>query len=467
MTEKRITRRRVIHGAGAIGVAGVFGSSIVTAQQTETAQDGQSAAVRVVHTSPDAPNIDVRIDGETQIEGLGFSDASSYTEIESGSRQVTVVAAEEGVLGGLFDDILGGDQEGTALFDQQIEVEQGTTYTLVAFGEVAQGPAAGDGGSTGNETGGPAGNETGEIAQNETGGVGQNETDGMEAAAVGEVVVESLAFGEHETFEVSEGEYALLVRRMMEDTSVGVETDESAGGTQPGGENDTAGVGDNETDMFGDNETGDVGGIEPGDTAGSERAFQVEVLEGELSDPGDGQTRMRVFHAVPDVNSVSITAVSQEELAQQGGNETGQGANDTGGLGENDTGGPGENDTGGDNRTEAAPGETGEDVRETDVSLSGGAVYSGFATGYFNPEAAAAAEDNQTEDNETDGLFGDNQTADNETAGGQSGDNETGDTQTDSSDDVVQDVTGVDFEFVTVEDAQGGERADGGTDGLL
>ena len=72
-------------------------------------------------------------------------------------------------------------------------------------------------------------------------------------------------------------------------------------------------------------------------------------------------------------------------------------------------------------------------VRTVQVSLEGGATYSGFAMGYLNPQAA----ETETPETPTDGEDG----------GGQGERPE--------------------FEFVTVQNSQGGERSDGGTGGGL
>ncbi len=82
-------------------------------------------AFRVAHTSPDAPNVDIYFDEQAVIEDLAFREVSPYEEVEPGTYQVQVTAA---------------DDPDTVVFDEEVEVEAGVTNTAVAFGEAAGGP---------------------------------------------------------------------------------------------------------------------------------------------------------------------------------------------------------------------------------------------------------------------------------------------------------------------------------------
>jgi hypothetical protein len=284
--------------------------------------DGEQGALRVAHASPDAPNVDVYIDGEAAIEDLGFGEVSPYAALDPGTYQVQVTAA--------------GDEE-TVVFDEQIELDAGVTQTAVAFGEAAGGPDTG---------------------------------------------------------------------------------------------------------------------------------FRIELLDDDLTDPGEGMSRLRLFHAVPDAGTVDIVVVDGPEGEGDGGNEstdvpsegeplfagvefggtvaesvpegdytlevvpagsggesttetnTTQAGNDTHGandtLGENDT--QGGNDTQEENNTtdqgtddQQADGP----AAEVDLEADGQTVYTAFAIGYLDPEAVGSE---------------------------------------------------ATFEVVTVTDASEGERAQGGTD---
>mgnify|MGYP000244710322 FL=1 len=631
-----------MQGVGAAGAATVLGTAVAGAQENTTedgtgAGQGTGAAIRAVHASPDAPNVDVRVDGNAAIEGLGFGEVSSYSVVEPGTHQVELVVTGGGLddfLGDLFGDD-GGNQDETVLFDTELDVEEGASETLVAYGELAQGPVPSDGGmgnetdggigdtdggmgnetdgglgdtdggignetdgglgdtdggmgnetdgGLGDETDGGIGNDTGGDLGDETGGSLGDETGGGDGATDGEQpLVEGLSYGETATFEVDAGDYTLQVSEsaapgmdggLGDDTDeggdggLGDETDGGMGNETDGGLGDTdggmgnetdGGLGDtdggmgNETDGgLGDtdggmgNETdgglGDTdGGVADGGLDGSSpqvgtsQGFQVEVLEDEIEDPGEDTARVRVFHAVPDVDDVTISAVGGPEggvgdtdggmgnetdggLDGEMGNETdggldgGMGNETDGGLDGDDVGNESDSDLGVDtdggmgNETDGGLGDGGIDggvgaggaqsqTRELNASFSGGTSYSGFAVGYFDPQAAADdGADNETDGglggdmdggmgNDTDGGLGDTDGGlGNDTDGGLGdtdgglgnetdgdiGDGGTGN-ETGTGDDLAQDAENPEFELVVVEDAQGGERSDGGTgSGLL
>lgn len=46
--------------------------------------------VRVIHLSPDAPNVDVLVDGQIVFEDVGFLDATNYAQLSSGVYDVEV-----------------------------------------------------------------------------------------------------------------------------------------------------------------------------------------------------------------------------------------------------------------------------------------------------------------------------------------------------------------------------------------
>jgi LPXTG-motif cell wall-anchored protein len=60
------------------------------------AQSG-SGLVRVVHASPDAPAVDVFVDGEAVLEGVEFPAVSNYLEVPAGAHTFAVAPAGAGV----------------------------------------------------------------------------------------------------------------------------------------------------------------------------------------------------------------------------------------------------------------------------------------------------------------------------------------------------------------------------------
>ncbi len=95
-----------------------------TEQETteeQTTATGGSGRLRVVHASPDAPAVDVYVDGEAVLTGVSFGAVSDYLTAPAGERSVRITAA--------------GD-ESTVAFDGMVTVQADTSYTAVAFGNL-------------------------------------------------------------------------------------------------------------------------------------------------------------------------------------------------------------------------------------------------------------------------------------------------------------------------------------------
>ena len=54
------------------------------------AQDGQ-ARIRVVHASPDAPAVDVLVNGQVAFQNVAFSEITDYAGLDAGTYSVQVV----------------------------------------------------------------------------------------------------------------------------------------------------------------------------------------------------------------------------------------------------------------------------------------------------------------------------------------------------------------------------------------
>jgi hypothetical protein len=85
--------------------------------------DSHQAKVRIVHASPDAPAVDVWVNGEVAISGLAFGEATDYVMLEGGDYDVAVTPA-----GGAAAD---------AVIEATLTLENGTAYTVAAVGQVA------------------------------------------------------------------------------------------------------------------------------------------------------------------------------------------------------------------------------------------------------------------------------------------------------------------------------------------
>jgi hypothetical protein len=80
--------------------------------------------VRVVHASPDAPGVDIWLDGQPAIRGLAFNQFTGHTTVPAGNRRVQVTPA--------------GGQLDSAVIDVDLDLSAGQAYTVMATGELAQ-----------------------------------------------------------------------------------------------------------------------------------------------------------------------------------------------------------------------------------------------------------------------------------------------------------------------------------------
>lgn len=96
-----------------------------TAEPTETETETNmppegDAMLRVAHLAPDAPNVDVAVDGTTVLTDVPFETVSDYLSLTTGEHQITVTPT-------------GGSE---AVFDQTVPLESGP-QTAAAIGEVS------------------------------------------------------------------------------------------------------------------------------------------------------------------------------------------------------------------------------------------------------------------------------------------------------------------------------------------
>ncbi|APW96915.1 hypothetical protein CHINAEXTREME_03635 [Halobiforma lacisalsi AJ5] len=94
-----------------------------TEDDHEGRRKAPKAAVRVAHFSPDAPNVDVYVEGDRVLADVAYGDVSPYLEIAPGTYQVTITAA---------------DDPDTVAFDDQVTFGS-AIYTVAAIGELEPG----------------------------------------------------------------------------------------------------------------------------------------------------------------------------------------------------------------------------------------------------------------------------------------------------------------------------------------
>lgn len=80
------------------------------------------AKVRAIHASPDAPAVDIWVDGNKALTNVPFKAISDYLNLPAGSHQLKVVPT--------------GATE-PAVIDATVEVEDGMAYTIIASGLLA------------------------------------------------------------------------------------------------------------------------------------------------------------------------------------------------------------------------------------------------------------------------------------------------------------------------------------------
>lgn len=85
-----------------------------------TGPDGE-ARVRVVHASPDAPDVDVLVDDAEVLGDVPYLTASDYLELSAGEHNLKVNAAGTS----------------TTVIDADVDLADGTDYTVIASGLVA------------------------------------------------------------------------------------------------------------------------------------------------------------------------------------------------------------------------------------------------------------------------------------------------------------------------------------------
>ncbi len=82
------------------------------------------ACINVIHASPDAPAVDVYLDGTKALENLAFGSFSGWVAVPAGEHQVQVVPT--------------GADVSSAVIDATVTLEAGAAYQVAATGLVAE-----------------------------------------------------------------------------------------------------------------------------------------------------------------------------------------------------------------------------------------------------------------------------------------------------------------------------------------
>ena len=106
-------------------VSMALGALLVGGIASPAAAQDEDAQVRVVHASPDAPAVDVFVNGDRAIENLAFGEATDLIPLPAGEYDVAVAPT-----GAAIED---------AVINATLPLEAGAAYNVAATGTIADG----------------------------------------------------------------------------------------------------------------------------------------------------------------------------------------------------------------------------------------------------------------------------------------------------------------------------------------
>ncbi|SDJ46683.1 DUF4397 domain-containing protein [Salimicrobium halophilum] len=105
----------------ALFVTVVLLSSVFALEAFADNHGSDEAMVRIAHASPDAPAVDVYVNGEAVVEGAAFKDATDYLNLPAGDHEVAIYPAD-------------ANGEGDPVISTTLTIEAGMAYTVAAVG---------------------------------------------------------------------------------------------------------------------------------------------------------------------------------------------------------------------------------------------------------------------------------------------------------------------------------------------
>jgi hypothetical protein len=299
-----------------------------------------TARVRAVHASPDAPAVDITVasSGDALFDGVEFGQ-SGYVEVPAGDYTLQIrgdTESNDGDVVAEFDVSLAGGQVYTAFAAGYLTPDDepaDTPFDLLVSQDTGDGMSSMD----------PANVRVSHMSPN---------APNVDVYVDDSAVLEDVPFGTTSSYlELAAGDHTVEITAAGDpDTSVF-----SGDVTVEGGTDYTIAA---------------IGEI--GDDA--DQAFEPLILEDDNSDPGGDTARVRAVHVSPDAPAVDITV-----------NSTGDVLFDGVAFGES-----GYVEVPANDYTLQIRGDTesndGEVVADFDVSLNGGQVYTAFAAGYLTPD---------------------------------------------------------------------------------
>ncbi len=329
-----------------------FQPLVLSDENTVPADD--TARVRVVHASPDAPAVDITADGSALFDGVSYQDAG-YTEVPAGTYTLNVRG-----------DTDSNDGEAVASFD--VELNGGTVYTVFAAGYL----------SPDDE---PAGTSFQPIATADAGAGGGGIVQDMGDGGMGGMDGVSLRVA-HLSPDAPNVDVLVDGSAVLEDVPFGAVSDYlslSAGSHQV----TIRAAGDSSTVVFDqslDLEAGAYTAAALGELAeDAENGFTVQLFTDDISAPASDTSRLTLVHASPDAPAVDVTVESSGDVLVDGA-AFGDAATVEVPAGSYTL------EVRGD--TESNDGDV---VTTFDVTVEGGTAYTAFAQGYLTPDDEPAS----------------------------------------------------------------------------
>lgn len=111
---------------GALGaaLAALVGGALLI--PATAAAQGATANVRAWHASPDAPAVDIYVDGQRAFANLAFGEVSAYAPVPAGERRIQIFAAGA------------NPATATPVIDARVSPMAGRNYSVIATGPLAQ-----------------------------------------------------------------------------------------------------------------------------------------------------------------------------------------------------------------------------------------------------------------------------------------------------------------------------------------
>jgi uncharacterized protein DUF4397 len=113
---KEVCMRRIILALSALLALALLAPMPTMAQELQS-------RIRVMHDSPDAPNVDVFVDGERVFENVPYSTTTDYHALAPGQHHVQVAPA--------------GKSADQSVIDTTVDLTRGKPYTVLAMGKLA------------------------------------------------------------------------------------------------------------------------------------------------------------------------------------------------------------------------------------------------------------------------------------------------------------------------------------------